>query len=380
MGIERDIHDLLHHHDCVIVPQFGGFLTHYRPARLDEARQIVHPPSKDLSFNRHLVRNDGLLADRLARRETIAFDEAGSRIAGEVRGWRERMEREGRLELGRVGTFFKDGEGNLQFEPDRRVNFLRDAFGLRPVSALPAFRVSPVAPAAITAAPHETIAPVVRTLRPIEPVDPKAANGSDAEATERRMPWLWAAAGTAAVLFLAVAYFTIQARPDTVQWSGLEFFAKAPAPRYHPGTVPATALVPDPMEEMMEPLGAGIVFLPLTGDVDNLLPVDLGDPLAEVAAVDSTHVATHVVTPPIKASTPSAEDRYHVIGGCFSIKENADRFVDDQVSKGHSAHLVDQHRGLYRVAIHSYARRTEALEAMEALRSGEAEGAWLLVQ
>ncbi|MBK9076783.1 MAG: hypothetical protein IPL77_17760 [Flavobacteriales bacterium] len=123
MGIERDIHDLLYHHDCVIVPQFGGFLTHYRPARLDEARQVVHPPSKDLSFNRHLVRNDGLLADRLARRETIAFDDAGARIAGEVRGWREKMEREGRLEIGRVGTFFTDAEGNLQFEPDRRVNF-----------------------------------------------------------------------------------------------------------------------------------------------------------------------------------------------------------------------------------------------------------------
>ncbi|MBK6829485.1 MAG: hypothetical protein IPG92_01495 [Flavobacteriales bacterium] len=32
MGIERDLHDLLFCHDCVIVPQWGGFLTHYRSA------------------------------------------------------------------------------------------------------------------------------------------------------------------------------------------------------------------------------------------------------------------------------------------------------------------------------------------------------------
>ena len=376
MGIERDIHDLLHHHDCVIVPQFGGFLTHYRPARLDEARRTVHPPTKDLSFNRHLVRNDGLLADRLARRETIAFDEAGTRIAGEVRSWRERMEREGRLELGRVGTFFTDAEGNLQFEPDRRVNFLRDAFGLRPVSAIPVPRAATVAPAA----PAAGIAPVVRTLRPPEPVPTVNAGHPEEEANERRMPWLWAAAGTAAVLFLTAAYFTIQARPDTVQWSGLDLFTNAPAARYRPQATLPTAQVPDPMEEMMEPVGAGIVFLPLTGDVEHPLPVDLGDPLAEVSAVDSTHVATPVVPSSNNPSAPSTEGRYHVIGGCFSIKENADRFIEDQVSKGHAAHLIDQHRGLYRVAIHSYARRTEAIEAMEALRQGEAEGAWLLVQ
>lgn len=377
MGIERDIHDLLHHHDCVIVPQFGGFLTHYRPARLDEARRMVHPPTKDLSFNRHLVRNDGLLADRLARRETIAFDEAGTRIAGEVRSWRERMEREGRLELGRVGTFFTDAEGNLQFEPDRRVNFLRDAFGLRPVSAIPVPRAGSVAPAEPTAAPSRMSAPVVRTLSTAVPPPPDMPAGAlDEEANVRSMPWLWAAAGLAAVLFLTAAYFTLQARPDPVQWSSVNLFPGAPDPRYHPDTAVHNALIPDPMEEMMEPLGAGIVLLPLTGDEENLLPVDLGDPLAEVAAVDSTHVAT----PTIEASATREGGRYHVIGGCFSIKENADRFIGELLAKGHSAHLVDQQRGLYRVAIHSYARRTEALEALESLRNGDAEGAWLLVR
>ncbi|MBK9417352.1 MAG: hypothetical protein IPN62_08680 [Flavobacteriales bacterium] len=49
MGIERDLAELLHDHDCVIVPQWGGFLTHYRPARLDGARHLIHPPAKGLA-------------------------------------------------------------------------------------------------------------------------------------------------------------------------------------------------------------------------------------------------------------------------------------------------------------------------------------------
>ena len=76
MAIDRDIHDLLFQHDCVIVPGFGGFLTHYRPARLDAQRLLVHPPSKDLSFNKHLVRQDGLLVDQLVRREGMDFQTA----------------------------------------------------------------------------------------------------------------------------------------------------------------------------------------------------------------------------------------------------------------------------------------------------------------
>ncbi|MFN9325053.1 MAG: hypothetical protein ACK6A5_06675, partial [Flavobacteriales bacterium] len=59
MAIEKDIRELLYDHDLVIVPEWGGLLTHYLPARLDEARNVVHPPGKDLSFNRNLLRNDG---------------------------------------------------------------------------------------------------------------------------------------------------------------------------------------------------------------------------------------------------------------------------------------------------------------------------------
>ena len=47
LEITKYIQELLFVHDCVILPGFGGFVANYRPAKIDENQQIVHPPSKD---------------------------------------------------------------------------------------------------------------------------------------------------------------------------------------------------------------------------------------------------------------------------------------------------------------------------------------------
>lgn len=345
MAIERDIHDLLHHHDCVIVPRFGGFLAHYRPARLDEAHRLVHPPARELSFNRHLVRNDGLLADQLARRTGAGFDEASGRIAQEVGGWHERIALDRRLELPRIGTFFLDAEGNLQFDPDRRVNYLRDAYGLRPVAAVPAPRKQTT-----------TAAAAVRQL-------PRA----EAVPDDGRRPLIWAAAAAAGLVFLLGAGYLVRHTWDTPQLSGLLPWSGEPARYVKRDAVPSIDLDPDTVFHVPVPEGTGVVPLPLLGEGHEPVPVDLGE--ARVAAVDSTHVA--VQAPP--------DARYHVIGGCFSIEANADRFIADMARRGFPARVIDVHRGLYRVAVASYADRSAAVEAVSALNQGAVEGAWLLV-
>lgn len=346
MAIERDIHDLLHHHDCVIVPRFGGFLAHYRPARLDEAHRLVHPPARELSFNRHLVRNDGLLADQLARRTGAGFDEASGRIAAEVGGWHERLVRDRRLELPRIGTFFTDAEGNLQFDPDRRVNYLRDAYGLRPVAAVPV--------------PRRMSSPAGPAVRPL----PRPEEGRD----DARRPLIWAAAAAAGLVFLLGAGFLVRHTWDAPQLSAVLPRGGEPA-RY------VKRAIERPMDTEVDtafhvpvPDGVGVVPLPLLGEGHGLVPVRLGE--APVAAVDSTHVAMPSV----------AEGRYHVIGGCFSIEANAQRYIAQMTERGFSPRVIDHHKGLYRVAVATYTDRTLAVTAVHELKTGPVEGAWLLVQ
>ncbi len=66
MDITAFIRELLFGHDCVIVPGFGGFIGNYTPARIDKSTSTFYPPVKQISFNRNLNHNDGLLVGRIS--------------------------------------------------------------------------------------------------------------------------------------------------------------------------------------------------------------------------------------------------------------------------------------------------------------------------
>ncbi|MBK8499906.1 MAG: SPOR domain-containing protein [Flavobacteriales bacterium] len=354
MGIERDLHDLLYAHDCVIVPQWGGFLTHYRPARLDEPRKLIHPPGKELSFNRHLVRNDGLLADRLAKREGLAFDVASNRIDNEVAGWRETLDRSGRLELERIGIFFRDAEHNLQFDPDKRSSFLKDAFGLRPLAAMPVVRMKP--------------APSIRPAPLVVPMPGQVRNPGN---EERHRPMWWAAAAIATIVFGAAAIWAYRMGGNNgQQWGGFEFLAPAPAATYR---APNTAsIVPVEVPHRFElPEGDGVRNVPLSTNDSITLIVDLGP---STAVADTTAVA--VRTAPLTV----IDARYHVVGGCFAQPENADKKLNELLAKGWPARRLPVRGRLHPVVFGSYATRAEALAALSDVRGKGDGAAWLLVR
>ena len=79
--LTKYIVQLLHHHDCVIIPDFGGFVAQYKPAKLDGVTGFYSPPSKQILFNINLKNNDGLLANQIAQDQDISFDRATQIIA-----------------------------------------------------------------------------------------------------------------------------------------------------------------------------------------------------------------------------------------------------------------------------------------------------------
>ena len=363
MAIERDLHELLYCHDLVIVPQWGGFLTHYRSARLDEAHRAVHPPGKELSFNPRLTRNDGLLADHLAKRTGVPFDAATRQIDAEVAGWRSALERNGRLEIPHIGIFYKDPEHNLQFDPDRSTNFLKDAFGLRPVAAVPVERVKPVPVPAEQAAAGATVIPMV--------VPPAESQGNT-----RSMPLVWAAAAFTALVIGASAFWVLRSgAADELQWSSLDPFGKAPRRTYVPPLMNDARQVSTAGLFTLPDELLGVRELPLTTNDSVTLHVDLGRPATPVLKPDSVAVAV-----PTKAEVPVVgRSRFHVVGGCFAEPANAERFLDELRGKGYPAVQLELHRGLHPVAFGSYATRREALDALAAVRGDGAGSAWLLV-
>ena len=72
MTIANYLKDLLYRYDCVIVPNFGGFVTNRISARIDADSNTFYPPTKEVGFNSHLTHNDGLLANYIASSENIS--------------------------------------------------------------------------------------------------------------------------------------------------------------------------------------------------------------------------------------------------------------------------------------------------------------------
>ena len=69
MTLDHYISDLLEDHDCVIIPDFGGFIGNYASARINPVNHRIDPPFRKITFNKLLVHNDGLLAAYIAKKE-----------------------------------------------------------------------------------------------------------------------------------------------------------------------------------------------------------------------------------------------------------------------------------------------------------------------
>lgn len=140
MNLANYISDLLYRYECVIVPKFGGFVTNNKSARIDASHHTLYPPYKQITFNSHLINNDGLLANYIASVDHISYECAVNYIQFEIDAWKEKL-KNSELSLNGLGTF-NLLDGKLHFEPQQKVNYLTSSFGLSNVVRSEIERVS----------------------------------------------------------------------------------------------------------------------------------------------------------------------------------------------------------------------------------------------
>lgn len=130
VDVSAYIRELLFRHDCVIVPGFGAFIGNYAGARIDREEGLFYPPSRRITFNRHLTNNDGLLIGHLSLRTGLGYGESRDLVTAFTEGIRGRLEAGSKVMIYQIGTFSVNREGTLLFEPDNDANFLLTSFGL----------------------------------------------------------------------------------------------------------------------------------------------------------------------------------------------------------------------------------------------------------
>ncbi|MCH4822531.1 SPOR domain-containing protein [Gramella lutea] len=140
MNISSHIQDLLYRYECVVLPGFGAFLSQKQSAFIDENSKEFFPPNKIISFNRQLIKNDGLLANYIAEVESVKYNVANNMIQEFVFDLENSLQNDAKAELANIGKFYLDNEDKLQFEPFSEINFLTQSFGLGSYQAIPVQR------------------------------------------------------------------------------------------------------------------------------------------------------------------------------------------------------------------------------------------------
>lgn len=129
--IIEHIEGLLLRHDCVIIPDFGGFVLQAVPAVYMGDEHSFTPARKEIVFNPTLTHNDGLLAESYMQKYTVDFKQALQLVREDVSAIKETLDDDSEFQFGRVGLFMKEGD-RILFMPDKSSDliFSTSSYGL----------------------------------------------------------------------------------------------------------------------------------------------------------------------------------------------------------------------------------------------------------
>lgn len=349
MNIDQHISDLLHDYDCVVVPQLGGFVTNYRPAKQDAQSGLMHPAGKDIRFNKNLTKSDGLLEKAFAESRNVSFEEAGAALKSEIEDCWQKLNGGEKLKFKKIGVLYIDGHRKLCFEPATDQNYLKAAFGFESFILPPPLEVK------------KHIAE--RKPEPIVEEAPVIA----LHANRRQKGIYWVAAATL-LPFMAMSIYI-----------GLTSNFKSP-----------TELTAAELNPFKSTVVAASEFKPRTTEGHTISDIETESAYPtstmifpysfEESRIDSTGVWIDLnikeKATPVASTAPG---KYHIIGGCFGEKANADNFVKRLKYRGYKASVLDLHKNLYRVKIESFNDYDKALAILGGFRNdGTFPNAWLL--
>ena len=127
--VQNHIKELLFEQDCVVIPEFGGFVTNFDCAKIDGSNRFITPPQKWLAFNSLLKNDDGLLSNYIAQEEQITREQANLKIKSFVENTKRYINFDKTYQIDGLGIFSQNEENKIQFQP-QTTNFHSESFGM----------------------------------------------------------------------------------------------------------------------------------------------------------------------------------------------------------------------------------------------------------
>jgi len=376
MNLSKYIAELLVKNNCVIVPNFGGFIANYNPAIIDELRHKIYPPSKRVLFNSNLLNNDGLLANYVSTQISKTYSESLVLIDEVSASWKTQLNNGARVSIGEVG-FLYESDDKIQFEQNREFNLYLGAYGLSAVNFVSITEESVKSevleqvesPIEIAAVAHSEI---------------KEENSKEAivvalpNRTRKNSRWKYlAVACILPVLFYSYwipmeTHYLDSGNIQMADFNPLQKKAnKVYNTRFEKNEIDFTTIEASGLDKV-NLLASTVEFYNYQFTDELYIPVNLNR-----VKLDKTEVVNS--TPEVEMNSKLIENHFHLIAGCFGDKNNADLLVEDLISQGYSSTIIDKNKGLYRVAVQSFESKNEATQFKSKLSSNSISS-WLLVK
>lgn len=351
--ITNYLKELLNDNECVIIPEFGAFISKRHSATIDYANHRFLPPYKEIVFNDKLKNDDGILADFISKKENISKEEASNKIHEFVNQSVAILDVNSELELVDLGKFININ-GNFIFNAKDDVNILGDSFGLTEFNYQPVFRTET----------YQVIKEKIVVEQKEKNTDYTLAVESVEELTStttRRRPSLFrtVVVTTLAFFFVFVINWTTE-KTDSNLASWNPFLYSSPN-EFLIGISETQNLKDAETQSLKDTEIQNLGDLETQGLGDSK-DQNLGD-LETQGLVDSNPV-------------------YYIIGGSFQAEASAEKCLESIKKQGfEKASILDKNdKGYIRVYYESFADKADALSRLDAIKSEYNESAWLLFQ
>lgn len=128
--LSRHIEILLLENDCVIIPGFGGFITHHSNSHSVEEEGLFLPPTRTVGFNPQLIINDGLLVQSYMKAYDTDFADASKIVDKAVEELRQSLDENGEFEIHGVGRITVGIDHDFEFHPNEDGILTPGLYGL----------------------------------------------------------------------------------------------------------------------------------------------------------------------------------------------------------------------------------------------------------
>ncbi len=323
MDVLYHIKDLLLSRNGLVIPGLGSFIVNYLPAEVDKSKNKILPPRRSYSFNNRIKEDsDKILIKRLTSAYNVTQKEASEKVKEFVSEVSKALDSKKEYKIEGIGKFYKDEKGTLQFADESE---LEKRLGLDDLEAQPFI--------------------LEKTEKTDAPPKAKTTIRQPQKKKKRRKAGFYLSVAAAILLVLFVVGGI---------YSG--FFT------YYYNKFSKELLTEKKQQD---------------------IPAEQKQNSQIKDTTKSSQLDTRIDKMTDKKKALMYEEKkekahYHLVAGSFKKRTNAETFQKELSKQGYSSEILEKN-GLFRVSIHSYTKKEEALVSLYHIRDTTPfKSVWLL--